>query len=96
MIAWFLAAVVTPLPSLSPSPSPAPSYTPRPCGALVRRAKLDRKPMTADNLGVLLARAIKDHGYRGARLDVRAVSLGTIDFLGCFASRGPVAPAKGP
>lgn len=87
-----LAPLTAPSPSAAPStfaPTPAPTYTARPCVVLINRAHLAGKTIDADNLGRLLAQALKDHGLRpGSVVQTSTVRMALVDFIACFQTPG--------
>lgn len=88
-----IALAQSPAPSTSPSttaaPDPMATYRPQNCEVILTRAGLMNLPITADNLGRLMAQALRDHGYSsGSHIDRRAVGRAIVDFAGCFNRGG--------
>lgn len=87
--------VASPAPTSTPTAAPtsstasASTYTARRCGDLILATHLLGKPITADNLGKILAQALRNHGFRpGAPYNSEVIGRSVVDFVGCFQTKG--------
>jgi len=107
LLAALIAALVPGVAAAAAKPTPAPEagatfppaalavYTAIPCAELIHKSGLDGKPITADALGMILATALREHGFEQGKIsDKTTIGKSITDFVGCFQTAASPEPKK--